>query len=91
MQALISYDIVENKTRAAVFKYLSGLGIHSQLSIFEVETDTAMLQTITRRLACLIDKDVDSVIIIPICCRCARKTTVSGRGITLVQTNFVVI
>lgn len=91
MQALISYDIVKNKPRAEVFKYLSGLGIHSQRSVFEVEVDAAMLRTISRTLSGLIDLDKDSVIIIPLCRRCARKTLVTGQGVTLVQTDFLVI
>ncbi|QLA19339.1 CRISPR-associated endonuclease Cas2 [Desulfolutivibrio sulfoxidireducens] len=91
MQALIAYDIVKDKPRTEVFKYLTGLGLHSQRSVFEIETDPAMLRTIVRTLSGLIDPDTDSVIIIPLCRRCAQKTLVSGQGVTLVRTDFLVI
>ncbi len=91
MQALIAYDIVQNKARNEIFKYLSGLGIHSQRSVFEVELDPAMLRDMARRLAGLMDPEKDSVIIIPLCRLCARKTHVTGQGVTLVRTDFLVI
>lgn len=80
MLTLISYDIVIDKQRTNVMKYLLGYGSRVQYSVFECDLTAEQFAVVQRDLARLIDPQTDSV-------RCYRLDTgaiqqirIIGRG-----------
>jgi len=91
MLALISYDIVKNSTRARLHRFLKEFGLNTQKSIFECEIDRLALKKISEFAQSNLDADVDSLIIYTLCNHCQGKVAVSGMGIKLMTTAFLVI
>jgi CRISPR-associated protein Cas2 len=61
MFCLISYDIVNDRRRTQVLKFLKGYGTRVQYSVFECELTTVQLLTVQHELGGLIDQVTDSV------------------------------
>lgn len=61
MFTVISYDVVEDKRRTKVLKFLKGYGTHVQYSVFECDLTARQLATVKRELRVLIDRHTDSV------------------------------
>ncbi|OQY16106.1 MAG: CRISPR-associated endonuclease Cas2 [Desulfobacteraceae bacterium 4572_35.1] len=91
MLALVSYDIVENKTRSRFHRYLKEFGLNTQKSIFECEIDQFALQRICEYAQQNLDAEQDSLIVFSLCRRCQGQVAVSGLGIKVVSTQFMVI
>ncbi|GAB4185407.1 MAG: CRISPR-associated endonuclease Cas2 [Calditrichia bacterium] len=58
---VICYDIVKNRKRVKVMKYLKGVGYHVQKSVFEAFLDTVQLKEVKRKIEKIIDLKADSV------------------------------
>jgi len=58
---VVAYDIVKNKTRTRVMKYLKGMGAHVQKSVFECLLTRAQIDEVKRRLTMEIDLEKDMV------------------------------
>ncbi len=91
MLALISYDIVENRTRSRFHRFLKEFGLNTQKSIFECEIDHFALKRIKEYAQKHLDAELDSLIIYALCRQCQGKVAVSGQGIKLLTTDFMVI
>lgn len=91
MQVLISYDIVNDKTRSKVHKYLTEHGLNTQKSVFECEIDKMLLDKIVKCLDELIDDDVDSVRFYPMCRRCVEKIVLIGQGLYVFDSSYEIV
>lgn len=91
MHAIIAYDISDNASRTRVFRLLSELGINSQRSVFECELTTDEIRTLVTKLTPYIDPESDSLLVYPLCSRCASSVVVLGQGVALIQTDWHII
>lgn len=80
MFVIISYDIVANRTRNKVMKYLKDYGDHVQLSVFECVLDSVLLERIKEHIESLIDGERDSVRYYPLCKGCVGRVETLGWG-----------
>lgn len=80
MFVLISYDIVNNKRRNHVFKFLKDYGTGVQKSVFECNVEDDTYSRIKRELVRLTDKKEDKVRLYPLCQGCMKKIEISGWG-----------
>ncbi len=80
---IITYDLVNNKNRASVHRFLSDWGLNSQKSVFEmVVTDTEAKKILDFLKESAVEKN-DSIRIYEICRGCLRKASVLGEGLRL--------
>ena len=91
MFVLISYDIVDNKIRTKVLKYLKDYGSRVQKSVFECTIDPKMLSEIERTLENMIDKKRDKVRFYGLCEGCMKKIEISGWGEVSEDDDFTLI
>ena len=80
MRWIICYDIVDNRRRAHIAKYLEGWGRRIQKSIFECELNSAELRKVLVR----IDKELDAE---EDCCMAIRQCeSCIGEGLSIGST-----
>lgn len=91
MHAVIAYDISDNETRTKVFKLLKELGVNSQRSVFECELQPEEIRHIVSRIAPMLDSETDSLLVYPLCRRCAAGVEILGQGMPLVEMEWKVI
>ncbi len=91
MHTIIAYDISNNQSRLKVFRILSELGVNSQRSVFECELQSDEILRLVARLTPHIDPACDSLLVYPLCRRCAGGVAVLGQGVSLVQTDWQVV
>ncbi len=77
-QYLVAYDISDPKRLNKVFKYMKGVGIHLQYSVFYCKLSWAELCELKQRLKELIDPKEDDIRIYPL--PKGYKVTVLGAG-----------
>jgi CRISPR-associated protein Cas2 len=75
---VISYDIVSNKRRRRVAKYLESYGIRVQYSVFETELNQEQIKTLIKQLKKKIDKKKDTIRIYPISKETRKSITTIG-------------
>lgn len=61
-QAVIAYDIVENKTRQRVFRCLRTWQLHSQYSVFECHLTSRQSNELLLQLCGMIDESQDKLL-----------------------------
>lgn len=88
MHTVIAYDINDNQNRLKVFRILSELGFNTQRSVFECELQSDEILHLVSRLTSYIDPESDSLLVYPLCRRCAGEVAVLGHGGALVQTDW---
>ena len=91
MHVVITYDIHCHKNRAQIFRILREMGINSQRSVFECELSADEIRQLQARLRHFVTEATDSLLIYPLCKRCAAGVHILGQGIPLVQTDWQVI
>ncbi|MDY0261385.1 CRISPR-associated endonuclease Cas2 [Syntrophotalea acetylenica] len=91
MLAVISYDIVCNRRRARLHKFLKEFGLNTQRSVFECEIDDEGLARIRSAAWQLVDPETDSFRIYRLCARCQKQVAVSGQGLKVVSMDYMVI
>lgn len=91
MHTVIAYDIHCHKTRNRVFRILGELGINSQRSVFECELNAEEINMLLNRLSAIIVPKTDSLLIYPLCRRCASGVHILGQGLVLVHTDWEII
>ncbi len=83
MLHLVSYDIPSTKSgdrrRAKLAKYLEGIGLRVQMSVFELDIDPQKLGSVIAAVAERIDEAEDSVRVYPLCGTCTLKVHRIGR------------
>ena len=81
MYVMVSYDIVDDRTRLKVMKFLKDFGTRVQLSVFECDLpDEKHFRRMKQGVEELINKREDRVRYYPICKSCLKKTVISGWG-----------
>lgn len=91
MHTLIAYDISDNRARRRFFAYLSEKGLHTQKSVFECELGPGDGAGILREAASLNLAPQDSVVVYPLCRRCAGGCIILGQGIPVAQEEWTII
>lgn len=83
MLYLISYDVPSttegDKRRAKLARRMEAYGIRVQWSVFECELSPALVRTLRKEIAAVIDEGEDSVRIYPLCATCVKETVSLGR------------
>ena len=80
MYVLVSYDIVKDRIRTRVLKFLKNYGNRIQQSVFECDLDEAMYRKMKKGVEELIDKKIDSVRYYRLCHGCLDRVVISGWG-----------
>ena len=76
---LVSYDVVEDKPRNKIFKFLKDFGYSLQKSVFVVDCENReCAKKIFEGVYEFIDKSTDHVFMVPMCNGCFEKRIVSG-------------
>ena len=91
MHVLIAYDIACNRNRLHAFRILKNLGVNSQRSVFECELSSEEITDLLNKLKKCIVPETDSLLVYPLCRRCASEVQIIGQGIPLVRTDWEVI
>lgn len=80
MYVMVSYDIVDDKTRNKVMKFLKDFGERVQLSVFDANLDEAQYERMKEGVDAFIDKKEDRVRYYRICKSCMDRMKISGWG-----------
>lgn len=80
MYTMVSYDIVNNKTRTKVMKFLKDFGERVQLSVFECDLDDNQYARMKEGVERLINKKKDRVRYYRLCKACMDRLVISGWG-----------
>lgn len=91
MHVVIAYDIQSNARRLRVFHILRELGVNSQRSVFECELEPEETRLLCDRLSECINQDTDSLLMYPLCRRCAAGVHILGQGIPLIHTDWEIV
>ena len=91
MHTVIAYDVCCNKKRSRIFQLLKEIGINSQRSVFECELTAEESHTLLLRLQQFIDPQKDSLLVYPLCRRCAAGVHILGQGIPIIHTDWEVL
>ncbi len=77
---LAVYDIADQKRLNRVAKVLKDYGVRVQESKFEIEVTPQGFDQLRKRIASVIEPEVDGVKYIPLCAKCLAKTEIIGLG-----------
>ncbi|WP_298068394.1 CRISPR-associated endonuclease Cas2 [uncultured Mailhella sp.] len=91
MHTVIAYDVCSNKNRTRIFHILRDLGVNSQRSVFECELTLEETRSLILRLEEYLDPKKDSLLVYPLCRRCACGVRILGQGLSLVRTDWEVV
>lgn len=80
---ILSYDIPSgadgDKRRGKLARYLSGVGLRVQMSVFELRLQPEKLLTVCREIEEIIDMEFDTIRIYSICANCESKSVFMGK------------
>ena len=91
MYVLISYDIVNDRTRLKVMKFLKDYGERAQKSVFECHVEQDQYDEIRNSLQRLINPKKDAIRFYRICQGCIEKVEISGWGTVQEDEDFTVV
>jgi len=91
MLVMISYDVVEDKKRLKLMKFLKDYGNRVQKSVFEFDLTTVIYQEVKSGAEKIINKRKDRVRYYRICKGCVDKVEISGWGEVMDEEKFVLI
>lgn len=91
MYVIISYDIVSNRVRRKVLKFLKDYGEHVQKSVFECHLSEEKYAEVKDGLKGLVDTKEDLVRLYRICRDCMGKVEISGWGMVKDEEEFTVV
>jgi len=80
MYVMVSYDIVDDRTRYKVMKFLKDFGNRVQLSVFECDISEEQFERMKEGIEELIDKNNDRVRYYKLCKSCIKNVKISGWG-----------
>ncbi len=84
MHLVVCYDVVSNRKRARLQKFLKNYLVRVQKSVFEGDIEEWEYEPMKEGIGKEIDRRLDSVRIFELCRRCAPAMAILGTG------NFVV-
>ena len=76
---VIAYDIVSNRRRNSVARILKDYGRRVNFSVFECELKGDKLQELKKKIAVVINKRRDIILVYPLCLNCRKKGEIIGR------------
>lgn len=91
MFVVVSYDVVEDRRRTKVAKFMEDYGRRVQKSVFDCVLDEDKLQRLKGLLGKLIDHETDSVRFYRICRSCRTGIEVMGRGTVRDDEDVIVV
>jgi len=91
MFVMISYDIVEDKKRLKLMKFLKDYGDRVQKSVFECNLSPETYDQVKSGVEKIINKRKDRVRYYRICKGCVDKVEISGWGEVTEEEDFLVI
>lgn len=91
MYVMVSYDIVNNRTRMKVMKFLKDFGTRVQLSVFECELSEEQFVRMKEGVEALINRKEDRVRYYGICKACLDRVVISGFGDVKREEGFEII
>ena len=91
MYVLISYDIVDDRIRIKVMKYLKNYGVRAQKSVYECHLNEDQFDMVKDGLGAFIDKKKDSVRFYKICQSCMEKVEIAGWGVVDEEEDFSIL
>ena len=80
MFIVVSYDIVNDKTRNKISKTMLDFGTRIQYSVFECNLTEEQIKKMTKKLKRILNEKEDSIRIYFLCEHCLKKTEVLGKG-----------
>jgi CRISPR-associated protein Cas2 len=83
MLVVVSYDVQDDRRRAAICNALKDCGDHVQYSVFECRLSGKQLAELQAQLAGLASPRTDSIRYYRLCERCADRVVVKGRDKSL--------
>ena len=90
---IISYDIPSDadgdRRRYKLAKYLSGIGLRVQMSVFEVRLLPEKFLNICNEIEAIIDAHLDTVRIYSICANCSAKSVFIGKSASCEYENAI--
>ena len=91
MLVMISYDVVDDKKRLKVMKYLKDYGVRVQKSVFDCNVSGETYEKIKSEIDKMINLRKDRVRYYRICKGCTERVGISGWGEVTEDEEFVVI
>ncbi|MBW1716792.1 MAG: CRISPR-associated endonuclease Cas2 [Deltaproteobacteria bacterium] len=91
MYTMVSYDIVKDKTRTKVMKFLKDFGDRVQLSVFECDLNDDEYSRMKEGVEKLINKKEDRVRYYRLCKGCMERVVISGWGEIEQDEGFTII
>ncbi|MCK9521809.1 MAG: CRISPR-associated endonuclease Cas2 [Proteobacteria bacterium] len=80
MRYIIAYDITDDRRRRKIDKFLSGIGVRVQESVFEACLKTHQLTSVKNQMLAIMDPDLDNVRIYRQCANCEACAEIMGVG-----------
>jgi CRISPR-associated protein Cas2 len=91
MYIMVSYDIVDDKTRLKVLNFLKNFGDRVQLSVFECNLNEEQFRKMKTGIEKIIDRKQDRVRYYRICNACRKRVQISGWGEVIEDEGFEII
>jgi CRISPR-associated protein Cas2 len=91
MLVMISYDVVDDKKRLRLMKFLKDYGERVQKSVFECNLDLKTYEQVKAGAEKIINKRKDRVRYYRMCGNCQDKIEISGWGEVTEEEEFIVI
>lgn len=88
MRVIVTYDIIDDKRRAKMHRFLRELGGNTQKSVFECEVVPEELQVIRNFARTRLNLALGKLRIYHICKSCYRRAEVQGKGIHIIQLEY---
>ena len=90
MIILVTYDIVKNKNRIKLRKFLLDYGYPVQKSVFELMLDWDKLERLKREIQKYVKDSQDSVRFYQVCDACRQNVKVLGQGERFLNDEYAV-
>jgi len=91
MLVMISYDVVDDKKRLKLMKYLKDYGDRVQKSVFECNLSPKIYEQVKSGVEEIVNKRKDRVRYYKICKGCIEKIEISGWGEVAEEEDFLVV
>lgn len=78
---VVSYDVVDDRKRFRLARFLRGYLDRVQKSVFEGMIPDRLLETLRRGIGETVDREEDSVRIYKLCERCKASVEIIGTGV----------
>lgn len=91
MFILISYDVIDNKNRLRLMKFLKDYGERVQKSVFECHLTSQMYDQVKQGVEEIIDRRKDRVRYYRLCKGCEGKVEISGWGEITDDEEFILV